>query len=105
MLEIPILGRKISVRHVSEKELAQLTKEPDCLGFFDGNTIFICASLTQEQARRILLHELSHAILNISGLHNLLEDKQEEAICDVFESFIEVCRNKVLIKYLNQSGE
>lgn len=100
MLEIPILGRKIGVRYVSDKELQTIGNDTDLLGFFHRNTIYISTSVTGDQAKQVLLHELAHAVLDITGLTNVIEDKQEEAICTAFESFLEVLRNRKLTEFL-----
>jgi Zn-dependent peptidase ImmA (M78 family) len=105
MLEIPVLGRKIGVRFISDKELAQLTKDPECLGCFDGNTVYISSSVSQEHARRVLLHEISHVILAITGLTNLLGEGHEEAICDAFESYLQLFRTPALVSFLSQNDE
>jgi Zn-dependent peptidase ImmA (M78 family) len=100
MLEIPILGRKIAVRYVSDKELQTLGNDTDLLGFFYRNTIYISTSITGDQAKQVLLHELNHAILEITGLSSVLEDKQEEAVCTALESYLEIIRNKKLTEFL-----
>lgn len=105
MLEIPILGRRINVRFISDRELAQAAGDADCAGFFDGTTIFISSSLPHERAQRVILHELAHAVLSITGLTNLFEEKQEEAICDAFENYLETFRDEGVVKYLNNKEE
>lgn len=107
MLEIPVLGRKISVRFVSDKELNRLANDTDCVGLYDGNaeTIYLSSSITHEHSRRVLLHELTHAVLNITGLSMLLEDKQEEAVCTAFEGFLESFRSEEVTKFLRMSEE
>jgi Zn-dependent peptidase ImmA (M78 family) len=99
-MEINILGRKICVRYVSDRELNQITKDTDCLGYFDNNTIFLSSSLSMEHSKRVLLHELAHAVMAITGLTNVIQNEQEEAICDAFESLLEVFRNEQISNFL-----
>jgi Zn-dependent peptidase ImmA (M78 family) len=107
MLEIPVLGRKVGVRFESDKELQKLSNEPDCVGLYDGNTqtIYLSVSLSYEGARYVLLHELAHAFLNITGLTQLLDDKQEEAVCTAFESYLDVFRSTEVISFLKKAEE
>jgi hypothetical protein len=105
MLEIPILGRKISVRFASDKDLANLAKDSECWGYYENEVITLSSSLNHEHARKILMHELAHAVLKISGISNLLEEKQEEAICDAFETYVDVFRDEEFIKFMNAKDE
>lgn len=104
MLEVNVLGRKISVRYVSGEELESLSEDGDCVGLFDGETIYLKSSLSHERAQRVFLHELGHAVLHVSGLHNLLVDGREEAICDAFESLTEVFRNQEVLEFLSDKA-
>lgn len=104
-MELQVLGRKIAVRYISDRELQQLGDEADLLGLFYNGTIYLSSSLTQEQARRVLFHEVAHAILNVSGITNLLKPHQEEAICSAFEGLDEVFQNVELQQFLNQRTE
>lgn len=105
MLEIPILGRRISVRFVSDKDLSQIAKDSECWGCYENDTIYISSSIGQEHGRRIVLHELTHAILTITGLTNILESNQEEAVCDASEALLDAFRDETLVKFLSDSGE
>lgn len=104
-MELRILGRKIQVRYVSDRELAQMTDESDVLGLFYNDTIYLSSSLTQEQARRVLFHEITHAVLNVSGLSNILKTKHEEAVCNAFESLADIFQDQELQIFLNKEAE
>lgn len=104
-MELRVLGRNVTVRFISDRELAQMTNDTDVLGLFYKDVIYLSTSLTQEQARRILFHEIAHAFLNISGLTNVLKHKHEEAICSAFEGLDEVFRCPELQTFLNQDAE
>lgn len=106
MLEIPVLGRKIGVRFVSDKELSLYAKEADLLGCYDANkTILLSSSIPLEQAKSVLCHELMHALLTRSGLSNVMDEKLEEAICDASESLLEMFRDAELVKFLANTEE
>lgn len=105
MLEINLLGRKIHVRYVSDKELAAIAKDIDCWGCFEGDVIYISTSVPQHRAKRVLCHEVTHAILSITGLTNLFEDKQEEAVCDAFESYVDIFNSPDVVKFITSAEE
>ena len=46
----------------------------------DNREIFIRCGLSEEDSRRTLFHEATHAAFHMSGLSYLFEDNQEEAI-------------------------
>lgn len=100
--KLTILGREIRVKKATAKEIEVVCKDKGCLGYFDGNTIYVSRTLSEEQFKRVLLHEVSHAVLSITGLTNLLEDEKEEAICDAFESFVELFKNKNTNRFLSE---
>lgn len=81
-----LLGRKIPVNLVSRITLTAISEDEDTLGFFDGDAIYVLKTLHPEKQKRVITHEIVHAILSISGLSNLLEDSLEEAICDAMET-------------------
>lgn len=83
---INILGRDLRIIDIPNIDLDKMAGIEDCWGLFKGDSIYLATSLTGEQRKRVLIHELTHAVLAISGLTNLIEDKLEEAICDAMES-------------------
>lgn len=104
-MELRVLGRKIQVRYVSDRELQQLSDETEVLGLFYNDVIYLSSSLGQEQARRVLFHEIAHAFLNVSGLSNVLKHKHEEAICSALEGLDDVFQNEELQQFLNNEAE
>jgi Zn-dependent peptidase ImmA (M78 family) len=107
MLDINLLGRRIPVRFVSDKELDQIGKDKNLQGLYDvsTNTIYLSTSLNQETSRRVLLHEATHAVLSIAGLESLLKNKQEEAVCTAMESLVDIFKNPDLVKFLAEVEE
>lgn len=57
-------------------------------GEFNGaiETIAINPDFSCDIIKRSLVHELVHSILYFSGIHNLVDLKTEEAICDAVET-------------------
>lgn len=99
-LKIKILGRPISIEYCSGTRLDLLTDEKDTLGFFQGSTIFIKQSLNAEEKKRVFLHEVFHAMLSVGGLTNLLEERAEEAVCTVAESFADLLSDEAFQEHL-----
>mgnify|MGYP003502571304 CR=1 FL=1 len=104
--EITILGRRMSIKHVTKPELKEIYPDPaeEILGWFSPseNCIYLWSGLEKDSYRRVLLHEITHAYMAVSGLSNLLSDEQEEAISDLFESFVEQFNNKKLVEELTE---
>lgn len=89
-MTIRIMGRDINIVVVPDTDLLKMADEEEgCLGFFKDDKIFIASSLQGAVKRRVIIHEVSHAIFTISGLTNLLEDNLEEALADAMESLDE----------------
>jgi len=103
--ELTVLGRRIQVKHVALPELREIYPDPaeEILGWFSqsDSCIYLWSGLEQDAYKRVLLHELTHSYIAVSGLSNLISDDQEEAICDLFESFVEQFQNKKLVEELN----
>lgn len=71
--------------------------EKDCHGETDVENLEIRLNPRHASTSRItLLHEIIHVSLGISGVSELLEDKQEEAICR--------CLEYALLDYINFQG-
>jgi len=87
--QIRLLGRNIPIHYVSSTEIDKLAKDKEILGYYCNSTqsIYINKTLKGKHAERVLRHELMHATLDISGLTNLIDDKLEEALCNVMESW------------------
>lgn len=111
---VNIMGREIKIKQLSSKEI----KEAKARGDVDSpeseelkawynpfeQTIFISKELSTESFNRILLHELTHACFAIGGLTHLLTGKQEEAICDMAENFLDLFKNKEFMQMLSSKG-
>lgn len=92
-LTVSCLGRKVPVTFVNPKtaslgegNLGEFTSLP--LG------IEIDETLSPESKRRVLVHEMTHAALALSGLAGYhLTEMVEESICTVMESAFEDIHN------------
>lgn len=84
---IKLLGRDINVIMIPDADLSRMNDMEECLGMYKDDIIYLASSLTGVNKKRILKHEIVHAILSITGLTNLIEDNLEEAIADAMENF------------------
>lgn len=104
-MEIQILGRRLTVRFLSDREIQHISQDPKTIGFFENDCIYVSSSLNQKQTRRVLLHEISHAILDITGLSEILEDQTEEALCTSMENLSELFLNEILVNFMANKEE
>jgi len=83
MIKIPVLGVPFEIQYVNK-----INEEDDSYGECDGpaHKIKIKKSLTNEQKRLTVFHEILHAALYISGQSELLTEQQEEAIVVALEN-------------------
>lgn len=93
--KISLMGKVFDIYPLSYGDLqAQWSEGPQdpIHGYFDemSSSIYINSNLKQSIYERVLLHELTHAILSTSGISNLLSSKLEEGICDAMESFVDL---------------
>lgn len=88
-LEITLLGQKIDLIYTDRVTLSTLSGDKECIGYFDPARllIYIDYTLSQDQLRRVFLHELMHATLLLSGMQNLFSNKRQEALCDMIENW------------------
>lgn len=91
------MGQKIEIENASKGVLRELSGSKKTIGFFDPQalTIYLDASLPSDQRRRVFLHELLHASLGLSGMQNLLTDRQQEALCDLVENWQSLFEEKI----------
>ena len=75
---VTILGQEVKL------VIAPDDPEAEELGSFDSNTMTITV-LDRPGIERFLCHEIAHAILEFSGITNLIEKDIEETIATVFE--------------------
>lgn len=89
--KIKIMDKEFLVNPVPAKDIQKFADKNETLyGYFDDihSIIYIDKSLDQTVYERILLHEITHAILSVTGISNLLKTNLEEAICDAMENFV-----------------
>ena len=83
--EIMVLGRKVTIFKSNSKILKK------DFGYFvenkDGLEVWISSTLSEDMFKRVVKHELTHALLTICGMARVLGDEKEEAICDLMENF------------------
>ena len=60
--------------------------------------IQLAKALPAEITPRVLAHEVAHAALYESGLHNMFDEKQTEAICDLVGSVAEIVKQRRGVK-------
>lgn len=85
------MGKQFKIKPISLKKLKKIASDIDTVwGYFDemADTIYIAKALKGTKYERVLLHEITHAVLSITGLSNLLKSKLEEAICDSMENLV-----------------
>lgn len=78
-----VLGHWVEVQYLEELDC------PDTNGTYNGyrHTIEICIDQTAEELHRTLIHELAHAVFDISGINHFVPKKAEEAVCCMVEHF------------------
>ena len=105
MRSVKVLGREILIKHVTKAKLEELTGDSDTEAWFNPltGTIYMSIDLEPQAYRRILLHEIFHATMSVSGLGNLLDDKIEEAMADAMESWLDFFKSEEFIAEM--SGE
>jgi hypothetical protein len=81
-IQVPVLGIPFDVHFVEEVD------KDHSMGECDGpeRAIKIKHAQTPEMLESTLLHEVCHAILYTSGISELLEENQEEAIVVALEN-------------------
>lgn len=107
---VQLMGQTILIKMVSEEEIQEHIKagnvelknnEDNLMGWFEPSTftIFINKSLRVDVLRRTLLHEMTHALLEISGSSHMLSEKQEEAMCTLVENFHPLFKDEDFLKW------
>lgn len=107
MKELILLGRKIIIKHVTMAELREIYPDDsveETWGWYSPMeyTIYLYSGLEAEAYKRVLIHELTHALFNMTGLHNCLKDKHEEAACDAMENMLELFQNKKFVEEMSK---
>ncbi len=86
---VKIFGQKFKIKYLAPDEI-----EENCEGvvFLSKREIHLDSSLPLEQLRRVLIHEIMHAILGVSGISEKLSDAVEESIATAMESALPAFR-------------
>lgn len=98
-MKIKVLGYPVKIKFRTVKELSKKygdTKDDNIYGYYSAVTreIEIAKDISRDSMKRILVHELQHALLGISGTTNRLNDDEEEANCDLSENWLEIFKDK-----------
>jgi uncharacterized Zn finger protein len=107
MKEIFILGRRIQIMTCPKSKLQEFAQEQmndDTLAWYESSddTIYIWSGLEGRVFKRVLLHEIAHVMLSVSGMTHLLSHKQEEAVCDMCENFLNLFEDKKFVGWINE---
>lgn len=106
MKEIKLLGRRILIKHVPKSQLRDLdpVDGEDDIGHYDPNekTIYLWSGLGPEAEKRVLLHEATHAVLDICGLDGVLGATHEEAVCVAMENLLELFQDKKFVEAMSE---
>jgi len=93
MTEVPIGKRMVPVEYVS------VVDYPDLHGKFlcdaKGPRILIVQEADAVQRAETLAHEITHAWLYFTGVHNVLKAGHEELLCDAFAPYLTQLLNHV----------
>lgn len=83
--EVSAIGRPWKVVRKTQQDL-----DPGILGYtsITDRVIFVRPELAKNVAEQVFAHELVHSVLFDSGIHNLLSDKMQEALCDALVPLI-----------------
>lgn len=93
---INVLGKHINIKLVSEAKLAEKLNLDAEHYLVQGGwipreaCIYLNQDLSKDELKWTLIHEIVHAYLSISGLHNLLSRKLEESLCDCLANLASV---------------
>lgn len=81
--EIEVFGQRWAVRVVGQDRLCE-DSEGEC--HFETREILISNRLDGPQRDSVLIHEVIHAILCVSGMSEILGDRLEEAVITAIEN-------------------
>lgn len=81
---VNVLGQKFRIKYLHPDDM------DDCHGqmLLNSREIIIDNTLPLDEMKRTLIHEVTHAILGISGVSEKLDPRVEEAICVAMESAV-----------------
>jgi hypothetical protein len=92
--QFKVFGRTVKLEFVSQATLDHLAEDTECLGLYKSQTIYLQEDLQGDQLKRVLLHEIAHALFDIVGLTCLFTEGVEDAVCTTFEEFLGVVSNE-----------
>lgn len=83
---IVLLGRVVPVNLVDQATVFAVAGDKVSIGIFTKGEIWLSNTLPPDELKRVLTHEIVHAVLEISGANNILSNKIEEVIATAMEA-------------------
>jgi hypothetical protein len=110
--EVDVLGRRITINHISKAEMIRhMAEDPTLkddtvlLGYYSPTekAIYIQSGLEGLVYQETLTHEIGHAGTDVCGLANILDPNTEEAVCDLMASvMVPLFRNKKFVEAMQE---
>jgi Zn-dependent peptidase ImmA (M78 family) len=94
-MHLTILGRKIRVKVILQRNLIKLAEDPNTVAMYDPNNqcIYISKELSEKQKRYYLIHEAVHCLHDLTGIDQTLHESLIEVICQSTATLFEdLCR-------------
>lgn len=97
-----ICGIKVLIIPATVNELGQFKDSEDeqLWGFYDETTqaIYVSSDLNPVAYKRVLMHEITHAILTITGANCVLKEDKEELVCTAMENMVSLFLDKQFLE-------
>jgi Zn-dependent peptidase ImmA (M78 family) len=92
-----------SIKEVSQEKMQEISGKKDYEYYGvcrdEENVIYILKSLGKVRKRKVLLHEVAHAISSVMGCYDAHDKYTEEDICDFAAAHIDEI-NRIVKEYL-----
>jgi Zn-dependent peptidase ImmA (M78 family) len=86
---VTVYGRKIPIKYITREKLD--TFIPNAEGIWDSytRTIYICKTAPLKIQMYYIYHEVGHAVMNFTGLDQILPPEIQEVICQSYATVME----------------
>lgn len=86
---VTVFGRKIPIKHLTQAEMDRFI--PNAAGIFDceKETIYLVKGMSKKFERRVLLHEIGHAVKALTCLDNVIDGALQEIVVQTYATLIE----------------